>query len=275
MGNKATKSHHHRFSLVDTFDEVLGELSEQVFCSKRNIFEKKDQFHFFYEAGRLKQEQANFQAAIEYFQQCFLIDPFHVDLNFKLGESYMELNDRIEASGHFHRVIELKPDHVDALRNLGIINYEKNDLPAALSYFKKITAFKVDDSQSLIFTALILDQMGDQLGAINANMRAIELDKMNEIPVYNAGNIYYEMKRYDESIAMYFKVLKLNPDHSDALFNIAISYQAKGDLVLAIQYYLRAQQKNPSLRKNAMKQIDTLVEKVNEIDNPAPCGNEL
>jgi tetratricopeptide (TPR) repeat protein len=50
--------------------------------------------------------------------------------------------------------------------------------------------------------------------------RAIEADPVAWEPFMARGNLYYKMKRYDEAIREYERVLQILPDHPDAHYNL-------------------------------------------------------
>ncbi len=63
---------------------------------------------------------------------------------------------------------------------------------------------------------------------------------------FEAGNKFYEEKKYDQAIAEYEKVLAENIESSTIYFNLGNSYFKKGDLGKAILNYHRAKRLEPS-----------------------------
>ncbi len=62
---------------------------------------------------------------------------------------------------------------------------------------------------------------------------------------HRLGFQYMDRERYDEALAEYGKVLLLDPNHRNTLFNIAASHEYKNNYQLAITYYELAEKRDP------------------------------
>ena len=82
--------------------------------------------------------------------------------------------------------------------------------------------------------------------AIEAFQESSRLDPEDVAPVVQAALLYLVTGRYDEEIAQYKQVLKLDPDNVIALNNLAYGLvESGGDLSQALDYAERAQQLQP------------------------------
>ena len=55
--------------------------------------------------------------------------------------------------------------------------------------------------------------------------------------MYNLGNAYYMVNKYEEAIRAYNKALDLNPESAECHFNLASAYGDIGNLTKAITHY--------------------------------------
>jgi predicted Zn-dependent protease len=67
----------------------------------------------------------------------------------------------------------------------------------------------------------------------------------NALAHYNLGNLYWQGGTYDAAIAAYERALAIEPDDEDALFNLAVTYVAKGDLERALPQLQSLSQRIP------------------------------
>mmetsp|Transcript_39766 Transcript_39766/g.51284 ORF Transcript_39766/g.51284 Transcript_39766/m.51284 type:complete len:261 (-) Transcript_39766:73-855(-) len=206
------------------------------------------QFSQHYDLGCKHQSEGNYHLAVQCFQQSLQIDALSTKVNFNLGEIFLnEYRAMEEAIKYFTQVIRVDPKHHDAHFNLGFIHFQKNNLSAALRHFREASILRDNDVASWTNVGLVLQELGDTTGAIQANLKAISADSKFEAAYYNLGNLYYEIGKYDEAIAVFLKVLQLNPRHIDAAFNLGVAYQEKGDKGKALKSYETSLKINPSL----------------------------
>jgi tetratricopeptide (TPR) repeat protein len=67
--------------------------------------------------------------------------------------------------------------------------------------------------------------------------RATEADPGYVLAFFDLGNVLDELERPDESIAAYRKAIALSPRYADAHYNLALAYERKGELRLALRHW--------------------------------------
>ncbi|PIU83250.1 MAG: hypothetical protein COS68_05050 [Elusimicrobia bacterium CG06_land_8_20_14_3_00_38_11] len=79
-----------------------------------------------------------------------------------------------------------------------------------------------------------------------------------EIDLIEMGKFYFISGKYDEAIAEFEKVIKINPKNADAYFNVGMVKEAKNDSSGAKKMYEKTLEIIPD-HKTAKKHLDKLV----------------
>jgi Flp pilus assembly protein TadD len=143
--------------------------------------------------------------------------------------------------------IRQSPDRVDYRSALAQMYFRAGKYPEATAQYQELL-----DKHPKADFAIRLGECKrydhDYKGAIDAFTRARELEPNNFIPILELGLMYDEnMGRHEEARKAYEDVIKLQPDNSTALNNLAYLKADNGvDLDLALSYAQRAQQKEPN-----------------------------
>jgi len=90
---------------------------------------------------------------------------------------------------------------------------------------------------SLIVTAQSSKEKGDLPSTFKYLNKILELDPNNKRALNNIGNVFKEMKNFDEAIKYYLKAINLNPNYKIAKINLAILYHDLGKLDEAKKIY--------------------------------------
>ena len=91
-------------------------------------------------------------------------------------------------------------------------------------YLKLAMAYP-EQERFLISAANCYDRFGDKKLALNLYKKALIVNAQSIPAMLNASTIYYEIKKYEKSIAFAQNVLELNPDNFAApkpVFNTSI-----------------------------------------------------
>ena len=163
----------------------------------------------------------------------------------------------------FYIKAEIEADEIEVLESLNklILDKEKteqlivanNRIDDALKKIDKLNK-KLEEVKDLKFDNHIIKEYQNSIDEISSN----ELFQ-NGIKAANEG-------KYDDSILLNLKALELNPNFSDAMFNIGHAYNEKGDSDLAIEYWNKTIELNPSYiryvsRKMSLNLIFSFVQK--------------
>ncbi|MBF0408946.1 MAG: tetratricopeptide repeat protein [Candidatus Riflebacteria bacterium] len=195
-----------------------------------------------------------FQKAEEAFLKAKSLDPYSEEAYNFLGLLYLQQGLYQKAEEMLTRAIAIEPLHSEALRNLGKLYLQQERFADAASYLKR--SFNLNRSQA--YTAYLLGMAlyfsGNVHKAIDAYEEAFLLD--SQLPVeahYNLGVAYHETARYLDAIREYEFVLKVSPEHLNALNNLGLVYSVLGEKDRAIDLFnrvLKIDDKNVKARIN-------------------------
>jgi tetratricopeptide (TPR) repeat protein len=177
-----------------------------------------------YHAGLLFEERRRDDRAYSYYLKTVELDPDHGDAHFRLGKILYKQKKPIEAKMELEKAVKYESDNYNAYFYLGKLQKDAHDYLSALLYFEKSendTELKV---KALIERGTCFMNMNNCESAINELDRAIrigESEKRNEV-------IY----------ARYF---------------IAMCYEKKRQIELAIEQWEKVYAKRPSFRDVAEK----------------------
>jgi tetratricopeptide (TPR) repeat protein len=139
-----------------------------------------------------------------------------------LGREYSDRGQFVQATEAYRTAVELAPpnpsDRVELLSSLGSTYANRGLHAEAVKVYEEALRL---GQRSRLWTNLAMAQY--RLGRPEAweNFeKAIELDPLAWEPHLSRGNIYYQLKRYDDAIRDYERVLQIIPDHPDAQYNL-------------------------------------------------------
>ncbi len=148
--------------------------------------------------------------AVKAFSEALKLEPTNPVLSTELARVYMYNNETEQAENYFLRAMELKKDYYQAYFGLAAL-YTK---------VKK-------DKQALA----ILNQLSENLSD-------------PEI-YYEQGRLLYNDGQIDLAIKNFLEVLKIMPNHANALYSLALAYETKGEKTEALKYFKKVLELNP------------------------------
>lgn len=163
-----------------------------------------------------------FDKAMYHYQEALKLHPTYTGPFLGIGNIYNLTNRYPEALKSYDKVLELQPGYAPATTNKGItyrdwgkyLGEKKQDFAGAEEKLKIAQQYDPKDQETLRLLGIVYGSKGD----------------------------------YQHSIEVLESLLKLYPDNSSALQNLAVSYAAIGETAKAEQYRNKAYELDPSLR---------------------------
>ncbi len=208
--------------------------SQEVFLKNR-----KERFDFMLsfqllEKGKSCFEQEKYKKAFGYFEKCIKQLPFNADayfyssrIQYKLMKYTEALNLIEKAKNDFKKFATLKSESQDEYYDR--LRERKQQLEFHLIDLK---AKQADSLQTMYKTPLEsqIDAMAGKLSQVQELLRNRK-PKVLKTPAnyyYVHGNIYRKLKKYNESYGQFIKAVETDPEHGEALNNLAnLNYMAK------------------------------------------------
>jgi tetratricopeptide (TPR) repeat protein len=179
------------------------------------------------------------QQAERAYNRILRIDPQHADALHLLGVIAQQNGDARRAIEHIARAIAVQPQSAVFHNNLGAALLDQGRHGEAAGSFRRALALQPNYLDALLNLARAASQ-GDELTvAVDCWQRSLRLKPDNADALQSLG-------RLPEAIEYYDRVLKLNPDRSEAHNNRGVALLNLGDSDEAIASFERAVAINPA-----------------------------
>ena len=169
----------------------------------------------------------SYRDSISVLNEAIKIQPNLQLANHALGSALFMIEDYQGALSAFNREIDINPSYPDAYCDKG---YAMNKL----GYFQEALeagsiAVKLDQNYADAYNciSLALNHMNKLTQARDFAIRAIDLDSAKDSYYYNLATIEKDLGDQERAINCYHKAIRLNPNYSEALFNLGIIYLAQ------------------------------------------------
>ena len=117
-------------------------------------------------------------------------------------------------------VVEMQPNNIEAINQLAYAYMQEGDSRNALKYYEKSIALDDSDDVTHLAYASLLKEIREYQKAKEHYEAALAIDDSYDITYFNYANLLVEMGELDEAKAMYAKAIELNPDFTQAKFEL-------------------------------------------------------
>jgi len=162
-----------------------------------------------------------------------------------LGMVYQEVLDLVIGAEDwgvksFEKALDLEPTNPLLYSKLGKIYFTKNEFDKARDQFIKAKTLKPDFFEPQLFLDLIKEKQGDVKGAAESLERLQNLYPLNSNIAFQLGRLYFNQGETDKAIAQFQNTLKINPNHLDSLYSMALALEKQGKKAEALTYIKKA-----------------------------------
>jgi len=191
--------------------------------------------------------------AIDCYDQVLKINPENADALNNKGVALAALGKYEEAVCYYNQFLKNCPKDVLVLVNKGRALSKMLKYTEALECFDEVLKINPDNSHALYNKGIVhadlekanADQSIHQTLTIPQDIPVLNNDKIanNVDALYDKGVTLANLNRCDEAIACYDHILKINPDHADALSYKGVAYAALKNmkrLSLALMTFLKS-----------------------------------
>lgn len=270
----------------------LGQIDQAVHCMKRRLALDVGNTQVSEDIATLLMHERKFEEALPYLEQCETLRGWTEDIAYSLGFCHQELGHTSAALTAMQGVLARNPNRVDAflrtallLHDMGRCRESIELLDLALTINPESTALlhcqaKLLTYQGLLSTALqkfeLLEQRADQKiehridhAELLARMRRgvasekkyleiLELDPLNRRALTCYGSLLFALKRHDEALVLFERIIEKYPEDASTLYNIGNIYATQRDFTHANECYRRAYELNSQGREIAGSYLYTM-----------------
>jgi len=217
--------------------------------------------------------------AIDLIQSILETDPRRQGGHARLGDAYLNNNDREKAAAEYQKELDLYPCSAVAYNGLGKLNQIEGQTNEALDYYRKAADCLGSYGEAYYNMANLYDTIGDVEKAVVYYRRAIDTNPdlleayynfaivakrhgqrpvagqlLNEairrnpgfgLGYYGIGNLFREEGRNEEAIGQYRIALDHGHRNADIYLNLGVAYAGLNDLNMAIQMWDEAIRLDP------------------------------
>ncbi len=181
--------------------------------------------------------------AIETLQMSLKIYPYYPEAYNNIASFYIEKKEFEQAKRALEIALKLRPYYGKAYFNTARILMEEGETEQAWTYFKKACMEADLDNESGFFgyakCSLYLKKYDD---AIFGFQRVLECNPQNEEAQFSLANSYYMANKFDDAIQVYQAMITKNPHDTKLWYNLAESYFSKGNMVEALKTFEKLKQ---------------------------------
>jgi len=178
------------------------------------------------------------------------LDKTNANAYFTKGMIYHYLGNKSLAISSYQTAIEMDADYYDAYMNLGLLFSEQNDNNAIEYYNSAIDIFP-SSIEAHRNKGLYYHFSGRYNKARISFSKVAEIDSTFEEAYFNIGNTYIGLYSDTMSVfskdttlnqAIYYfeKAIDINPNYVQAIYNLGLQYEFKGEKAKAKELYLHA-----------------------------------
>jgi tetratricopeptide (TPR) repeat protein len=209
--------------------------------------------------GMIAHQVGNSQLAIQLIRRAISIEP-NADFYNNLGEILRTTGAIEEAQVCLEKCIQLNPRFAAAYNNLGEIYRDRKDLKQAAVLYRKAIELDPSDPGPYNNLGIATHDLGDPISAIELYQRSLSLreqlggasDFGYDDTLNNLGTSLLDLRRVEEALITFRKVIALNPGHADAHNNLSHGLLLNGDFAEGWEEYEWRWKSNkfPSLQRN-------------------------
>jgi len=199
--------------------------------------------------GKCYYEQEDYGHAFPYLLAAAKEDSVNAELPYLMARAYVDMNNYKAAIPYFQKAIALDSSKSQWIYECALTCATIYDDRSAIKYYelaalrgyKKDNDFYENLSDSYIAAGQL--QKGLELMLKVLEKKPADLDLL-----YSVANAYYKLKKYDQAIDFWDRILSYDKQNAKSLYMIGLSYQKKGDTAKGRQLCDKAIEMDPALR---------------------------
>lgn len=197
------------YSTANKYKEAIKVYDQILYIDSTNFHALGGRGLMYYNLGDSKRALLDYNEALTLKLQAF-------DIYYNRGLVFYALGDYNSALKDFNIVISNDSNDCQALYHRGLVKMTKNKYIDAIQDFDK--AIKIHPIDYFYENrGLCKFFIKDAAGALDDLTEAIKVNCKNTSALFNRGNIYYSLNKYQEAVEDLGKVVSVNPQDTNAV----------------------------------------------------------
>lgn len=218
--------------------ERIGNFDKCIEYYNKYIDNNPYSFTAWYNLGNIYFLKNNIEKALWAYDYAIVINEDFSSAHFNMGNVYMQINDYEKALESYKNCIQIDGDDALTLSYLAEAHERLEQYDEAIKYYNKSKDINPELSEPWLGIGIIYELQGKTAEAINFLMQAVSIQPENANYRLVLGEALFKAERYLDSESELEKVLKLEPDNSDAIILIS-KIKAEYNLEDSLDYLLR------------------------------------
>ena len=252
----------------------LGQMDEAIVCLQKRLELDLSNAQVAEDIATLLMHGRNYQDALPYLQHCEALRGWTEDIAYSMGFCHQELGARSQALEILQRVLSHNPKMVDAYLRTALLLHDMERHKESIEMLDLALTINPDSSQLLHCQAKLLTYQGmpstalqkfellEQTHAPQVDylidhaevltrvrrgvaseakyLQALELEPQNRRALTCYGSLLLALKRYDEALPLFEKILKRHPDDAMTWLNMGNIYGAQRNFIKANDCYRKS-----------------------------------
>ena len=194
------------------------------------LIERNRQWREQVEVGNSELQHGNLRAALTAYEAAVAIRPDASEVQYKIAEIYIQLEEYENAKNAFVAFLTLEPNNITALNYVGYISEKLSNYAVAAEFYERVLDISVDNLYALNHLGLAYKQLRRFDEGMTVLHKALSIDPRCERSecenLHNyLGIIYLEQGKIGEAIAEFRESIRLSPTDIWARQQLAALYE--------------------------------------------------
>ena len=202
-----------------------------------------------YILGKSYYQEEDYGNAFKYLQVAAKEDSTNAEIPYLIGRGFVDMNNYKIGITFYKKAIALDSTKFQWIYECALVFATIPDDISAIKYYQ-LAAEKGYKTDNDYFENLSDSYVaaGQQEKGIELMVKILEKKPADLVLLYSVANAYYKIKKYQEAIDYWDKILYFDKENARALYMIGMSYQKKGDNDKGRQLCDKAIAMDPSLK---------------------------
>jgi len=196
-------------------------------------------------------QKGNYSLSLKFFEDAQKISPDNLEIKYGISYLYFSMDKILWAKRMLNSIFRISPYHYKSLLLLAKIKIKEKRYTEAKQLVEKAIDSNNSNPGAFIlygeiyyYNYLNSKDEGAFRQAVDSLSSALSIEPENFFANKLMGQLYYIKRNYDEAINYFQKSLKLIPG-KEIYYSMAVANEKKGNLNVALKYYLLSLKKSP------------------------------